>query len=187
MIGVKEEITKREAARREINSAIRMYFSGEDALSIHALAAGAMQLLQDLGKKQGKNLGIELGMQYIYEDRRAEMRAIMRKPQNFVKHSDRPGQENEVLDFRPAALEQFLVIAATSYNELTGQDTPETRTFITWATLRSPSLLMPSEHRVLAEYIQANNGAPSEADMPHYLGYIKQIREAKTMAGIDFS
>jgi hypothetical protein len=42
-----------------------MYFANEDPLAIHAITAGGMQLIQDLGEKQGKRLGIELGMHLI--------------------------------------------------------------------------------------------------------------------------
>jgi hypothetical protein len=116
-MAAKEEVSKIEAARREINSAIRMYFAGEDLLAIHGIVAGGLQLLEDLGEKQGKQLGIELGMELIRPERQDEMRKLMRKPQNFIKHANRPGQENAVLEFHPDAFESYLLMAAVSYKE----------------------------------------------------------------------
>lgn len=56
-----ENVTKFDVARREINAAIRMYFHNEDPIAVHALAAGGMQIVIDLGKNKGLKLGIEAG------------------------------------------------------------------------------------------------------------------------------
>lgn len=60
-----EKLTKLEAARRQINAVIRMYFNDEDPVAIHALIAGGTQIISDLGKKKGMQLGIESGIKHI--------------------------------------------------------------------------------------------------------------------------
>ena len=180
-----DHLTKIEAARREINAAIRMYFANEDPLAIHSITAGGMQLIQDLGEKQDKRLGIELGMHLIREERQDEVRILLRKPQNFIKHSDRLGQENAVLDFHPAAVESYLLIAAVSYKELTGMDTPETRTFAVWVQLREPNLMMPSIYKTLAEDFH-NTHTLTDVDKPQFAAFIKLVRAEKKAPEVDF-
>ena len=55
-------LNKLAAARRQLCSAIRMYFAGEDELAIHTVASGAYQVISDLKKKRGRN---EVGDYYL--------------------------------------------------------------------------------------------------------------------------
>jgi hypothetical protein len=48
------QITKLGAAQRQLDAAIRMYFSGEDELAVHTVAAAAYALLQDLKRIEGR-------------------------------------------------------------------------------------------------------------------------------------
>jgi hypothetical protein len=47
-------INKLEAARRQIDAAIRMTFANEDELAIHTVAAAAYRIVRDLLEKQGR-------------------------------------------------------------------------------------------------------------------------------------
>lgn len=48
-------INKLEAARRQLDAAIRMTFTGEDELAIHTVAAAAYRILRDLLDKRGRH------------------------------------------------------------------------------------------------------------------------------------
>lgn len=48
-------INKLEAARRQIDAAIRMFLSNEDEIAIHTLAAAGYQILRDVKKSRGKS------------------------------------------------------------------------------------------------------------------------------------
>jgi hypothetical protein len=48
-------INKLEAARRQLDAAIRMTFTGEDVLAIHTVAAAAYRILRDLLDKRGRH------------------------------------------------------------------------------------------------------------------------------------
>ena len=49
----KIKVNKLEAARRQIGTAIELWFSGGDPISIHTLIGAASQILCDLLKHQG--------------------------------------------------------------------------------------------------------------------------------------
>src|SRR5258708_8972556 len=53
MPGAKLHVTKLAAAGRQLRAAIRMYFSGEDELAIHTVAAASYRLLADLKAERG--------------------------------------------------------------------------------------------------------------------------------------
>ena len=55
-------LTKLAGARRQLCSAIRMYFAGEDDLAIHTVASAAYRVISDLKEKRGRN---EVGDYYL--------------------------------------------------------------------------------------------------------------------------
>src|SRR3972149_8536653 len=51
--GAKIHVTKIAAAGRQLRTAIRMFFAGEDELSVHTLASAAYRLVCDLKAERG--------------------------------------------------------------------------------------------------------------------------------------
>ena len=45
------EITTLEAAKRQLRTAVELYFADDDPVSIHTLVGASYQILQDLNKK----------------------------------------------------------------------------------------------------------------------------------------
>jgi hypothetical protein len=54
---VKEfKVSKLDAAKRQLETAIRLYFSDGDPVSIHTLTAAAYNILRDVTKQKGVEL-----------------------------------------------------------------------------------------------------------------------------------
>ena len=49
------KVSKPEAARRQLDSAIRMLFKNEDPIAIHTLCMAAFRILRDLAEKGGNS------------------------------------------------------------------------------------------------------------------------------------
>lgn len=64
-------INKLEAARRQINAAIRMSFLDEDELAIHTVAAAAYSIVRDLLGGRGRSDVLELARGGIYQTARS--------------------------------------------------------------------------------------------------------------------
>lgn len=87
-------VSKLDAARRQLEHAIRLYFRHGDVVVIHTLTSAAHQILRDLGKAQGvKSIMHDEGMELIKPERRDEVRKIYAKAENFFKHADRDPEE----------------------------------------------------------------------------------------------
>jgi hypothetical protein len=74
----KSEIEKLEAAQRQLDCAIRLWFVDEDSLAIHTLAYAACYLLGDLFESQKKEVL-----------RKFEVSQKFGEVPNFLKHTDR--------------------------------------------------------------------------------------------------
>ena len=105
---VSVEITKPTAAQRQIDAAIRMLFSVEDALAVHTVVAAAHRIVLDLMEKRGQDLYAEplregvvglyqeqLGIsppdeiiQRILPEAGKFFRKHLNRPANFLKHAN---------------------------------------------------------------------------------------------------
>jgi hypothetical protein len=123
-----EEIIKRidklEAARRQLDCAIRLYFDGEDSLSIHTLAYAAFRILFDLYPRHRKD-GFAEDLNKMIEN--FGWKPFTRIP-NFLKHAEKdPGESIPDHSYDLTVTE--IGFAATLYSRLAGRYTPEMRAF----------------------------------------------------------
>lgn len=109
------KVTKLEAARGQIETAIELFFTDKDPISIHTLTCAAYQILMDIGKTRGiaavlKNPSfVQVDMQKLYLER-------INEAENFFKHAER--DPNVVLTFQPQATELLLWDACRMYQVL---------------------------------------------------------------------
>lgn len=152
-------VSKLDASVRQLEQALKMFFSYGDVVAIHTLAAAAHEILADLGEKQGLK-GILRDLSTIRENKRDEVKAMLRKPQNFFKHSDRDGQEKETLEFVPNITEFFLYDSCTLYVQITGENRTLLGLYNVWFFLNHPGILADKEKAArmadLARSLQLN-------------------------------
>jgi hypothetical protein len=79
-------ISKLEAAQRQMDCAIELYFAERDEVSIHTLAGAAYLVLSDLSKVANKDSPVD---QYVNPGHRKDFEKAVRNSQNFFKHADR--------------------------------------------------------------------------------------------------
>lgn len=75
-------ISKLDAARRQINCAVRLFLKGEDILAVHTLACAAFGILTDYDRRTNRGCGWLKAMRHEPDD-------WSRKLANFLKHADR--------------------------------------------------------------------------------------------------
>jgi hypothetical protein len=122
-------VTKLDAARRQIETAILLYFNDRDTLAIHTLAAAAQGILHVLAKRAGKSTPLQESLvAAVPEGLRAKVEVALRGPQNFLKHADRdPDRE---LQFSPELTEFILYDAVSAYFRITGEKSPIFEAFV---------------------------------------------------------
>lgn len=147
----KIKISKLDAARRQLDTAIRLYFMESDPVSVHTLAAASFEILKDLDE-HGPNTGTFYD--HIEKQVRPEYQkyvfGIFRAPQNFFKHAD--DDPDKVLEFPLALSEMLLMSAGEKYSELAAEETAEMMVCRLWFGHQNLGLLMPE---VAARFQQA--------------------------------
>jgi hypothetical protein len=134
-------VTKLDAARRQLELAVELWFFDHDAVSIHTLASAAYQILADLSKHRGMEpmISTREGLKrFIKPGMGKKAFQMFAQAENFFKHADRDPDDS--IEFRPASNEYILWEACSRYRELSGEKIPNLEVMSWWF------LLSHSEH-----------------------------------------
>lgn len=134
------KISKLDAAKRQIETAIHLYFLSRDPVSIHTLSYASYQILTDLNKHRGGKAMLLQDMVKIYTKpgHEKEVFAKIHEAENFFKHADRDPEE--AVDFSPEAAEVVLWEGCLKYTELSGEQTPIMQAMNLWYQIQHPDL-----------------------------------------------
>jgi len=149
-----QRLTKIAAARRQLVTAIRLFFGEEDAICIHTLSAAAHGILTDLSRKKGGRSFLHDGITVFVRPEDVEKcQRQIREPQNFLKHADR--DPDGTLQFSSSLVAVWLFDCLKMYRELTGTMFQEGNLFSIWFVLLHPEFLLsgkyPPELKKLAQ------------------------------------
>ncbi len=130
----KEElkISKLDAAKRQLETVIRLYFAESDPVSIHTLTAAAYNVIRDVTAKRGATpmLVKDQLLEHVRPESQKMFLAKINEAENFFKHADRDTETT--LDFNPDMSEMLIVDACSQYHQLTGEMPPLFRIYIAW-------------------------------------------------------
>ena len=160
-------ISKLDAAKRQLETAIQLFFRHGDPVSIHTLTAASYNVISNINDSRGGGPMIVKGQ--LMDQVRPEAKELFRKKlnesENFFKHADRDPES--ALTFSPAETEMLIVDACSKYFQLTKEDSPFFVVFRGWYMANHPDLFILPDEQVRALQISG----PSFAAMgrPEYL------------------
>ena len=102
-------IDKLNAACRQINTAISLWFAGGDPVSIHTLTCAAHQIVHDINRKRGGRDLLYDSLVYKDEYRR-EVNKHLKQHYNFFKHAD--NDPSAVIEFDPQVTDLFIMFTS---------------------------------------------------------------------------
>lgn len=142
------QISKLDAARSQLDTAIGLYFHGGDPVSIHTLGAATYNLLRDLAKRHGTEVFLKgTARELIVPERKKEYFDALNKAENYFKHADKDFSEG--LNFNPILTEFILWEAGVIFQRLIQERSPFVHLFDVWFMLRHKSLFtaLPENQR----------------------------------------
>jgi len=137
-------ISKLDVAKRQLETAIRLFFKEEDPVSIHTLSAAAYDILNPLCNSKGIK-GFVKNTEMIKKERRKEYSKMINSAQNFFKHGS--SDKDQVYQFHYEATPFFIWDACNMYFHLTGERPKELSIFNIWFYLRDPNMLAESPNK----------------------------------------
>jgi hypothetical protein len=130
-------VAKLDAARRQLETAITLWFHEADPVSIHTLAGAAHKLLYDIKTKAGGPTMLP-DADYIRPGCVGEWRKILSRAQNFFKHADK--DSTDTLFFAPQMTQYLMLDACNCYRVLAHEHRPLFDLFAVWFTVHEPRL-----------------------------------------------
>lgn len=149
------KISKLDAAKRQLETVIRLYFASGDPVSIHTLTAAAYNIIRDVNKNRGGDplFAKDRFLNHIKEGHENDVRILINAAENFFKHADR--DHDSTIDFNPDQSEFLIFEGCIAYRELTGESPPLLRLFEVWFIAQHPKYFKFNEENQRA----VNEGA----------------------------
>jgi hypothetical protein len=96
----KLRISKIDAARRQLDCAIELWFLDKDEASIHTLAAAAYKIIHDLKEHRGIRRDLLYDSAMIKDECRSKWINVLKRSVNSLKHADKfPDETVEISPF----------------------------------------------------------------------------------------
>lgn len=133
-------ISKLDAVKRQLETAIHLYFLSRDPVAIHTLASAAHKIITDLNKHRGGSptLNEKMLSTRVKPGCEKEAYRLLHNAENFFKHADKDPEGT--IKFNPDASEVILWESCIKYTELTGEQTPTMQTMNGWFLLSHPEV-----------------------------------------------
>lgn len=137
----KLRINKIDAARRQIDAAIRMTFGEEDPAAIHSVIGAAHRVVRDLCERRGDIESYLRFTDWIAPGHESEFWRQWNASINFLKHADEDA--DGILELDDEASDFLIIFTSKWYQDLGNSPTPEMRIFAGWWTFQHPDMLKP--------------------------------------------
>jgi hypothetical protein len=147
----KIKVSKLDAARRQLETAINLWFSGGDTVSIHALSHAAYEIIHVVSKKRQRSTELLFDSPLIKDVYRRQWAELLKSPGNFFKHADRDPEG--AIEFAPELSKYFMIFSILGL-ELAGERISVTENgFLTWLKLHEPDFLTEEGRKVFAQKV----------------------------------
>jgi len=176
------KLTKIDVSRSQLETAIKLFFLGQDIVSIHTLTNATHQVLYDIAhSKMIKSTLIDEVKIYIKSEHWKDYNKIVRKAGNYFKHAD--NDLNETLEFSLEESEFLIFDSILLYIRISKDVTSSMSSFMAWFYLKYPNTINPTSLEdmkykyVILETKKNNTMNPS--DKLKFFDLITQIEEYK--------
>lgn len=140
--------TKLDAARRQLRTALQLWFNDGDPIAIHTLVYAAHEIIHRLFRLKGLN-DLLFDSILVQEDKRADFNRSLKEHANFIKHANREADPEASIDFPLHFNDLFLVISVGALNRMGERLEPIERALVAWHSLHQPDFFSTSEFKEL--------------------------------------
>lgn len=144
-------VSKIEAAKRQLDCAIYLWFQDRDAIAIHTLARAAYDVIHDLNEKNGTLAELLYNNDRIADAYKKKWEAALKKPGNFFKHADRDFDPDGEIELRPFSTIGFIMYSVSGLVALGRGGTDHTNALAFWFGLHEPELVKDSYRKSVVD------------------------------------
>lgn len=138
-----ELVSKLDAAQRQLETAIQLWFNEQDTVSILTLAASAHQIVHDLNSKVGGD-DLLFDTPFVKDEFRRDFIRLMKKPWNFFKHADQD-KSSDFIELRESSIAGFILYSIKGLTQLGRPPSGLRAVFLLWIGIQHPERLLSRE------------------------------------------
>ncbi len=178
-------VTRIEAARRQLETALTLWFADGDAVSIHSLAGSAYQVLHDLNRK-AKGPPLLFDSPLIKKEMSKEAVASLKDHLNFFKHADlRKGDGAFAIDFDPALSELYFIACLLGVEALGERLNDQESAFMLWRQIHGFMVTVENSKKMLSEQFSAEGVAALRGlEKSEFIAHYLTSRATRRAAGL---
>jgi hypothetical protein len=140
--GGKILVSKMDVARRQLQTAIQLWFTDGDPISIHTLAAAAYEIIHAISKKRNPNRrDLLFDSLIVKEEYRGIWAKIIKEPANFFKHAKRDIEDTTVFEYNPKLVEGFFLFSLLGVHLCGERHNAEENCYMQYLYLHEPKYL----------------------------------------------
>ncbi len=149
-----KSISKLEAASRQLDTAISLWFSNSDIIPIHTLACSAYQIIHDINKKKGYR-DLLYDSVVVKDDYRRDMVNLLKDHYNFFKHAEK--DPDRLIEFDGSLTEIFILFSILGLNLLGIRNNDIRDAFIIWFAINNPDRLTEKGMKQFTETVPSES------------------------------
>ncbi|MDE2230201.1 MAG: hypothetical protein KGL11_14330 [Alphaproteobacteria bacterium] len=150
--GQRIAITKIEAARRQLRTALELWFADGDPVSIHTLAYAAYEVVHFVAKSKDPNTELIFDWPGIKDEARGQWRKIIAGDANFFKHANRDPDDS--IEFGPAHSKIFIMFSLMGLRSMKLPLTQIEEAFSSWLLFNHPEVLTAEGRKPYAKLFE---------------------------------
>lgn len=147
-----ESVTKLDAARRQLATAITLWFTGGDAVSTYALSHAAYEVIHNF-TKPNRTQDLLFDSRLVRNEYRKQFNGTLRNPANFFKHAQRGKSENPTVEFYPETSEIFIAYSIFALSLIGKEYRDEESIFTMWMLLHRTEWLTPEGRKFFSDHM----------------------------------
>jgi hypothetical protein len=170
-------VTKLDAAKRQLRTAIRLWFAEGDPVSIHTLAFAAYEIAHVVSKKRNRGRrDLIFDSLRIKDEYRGEWNKAIKRQADFFKHANRDPDGS--IEFPPITSLLFMMGAGAGLRLAGESETTEESALGLWIFIHKPHWMTAGARKVLENRISVDHLAEMKAvPKPLFLKALKIVRE----------
>jgi hypothetical protein len=148
---IKVRVSKLDAARRQLDCAIDLWFRDRDAVAVHTLAAASHQIIHDIHAVKSPYEELIFDSVIIKDEHRKDFINLIKGPVNFFKHADK--DPDAVTEFNTFGSITFMLFSIVGLAHLGERSSDIEDAFVVWMGLHYPAWLKEGHLKTLAQTI----------------------------------
>lgn len=144
------QLTKLDIARRQLATAIDLFFAGRDAVSVYSLAANSWEVIDALCRNAGIDSFSIQARENIPAGKDLKVNYVNSPYRNFFKHAD-TDREKTLPPLPDSQVEAVLFLAVEDYIRLNERSPVQFQVFQLWYLAKHPEKLAPGVANELVE------------------------------------